>query len=93
MHSFRPLPAALFFTAVLWVCSFPTSAKEFNSVSAEIAQFVRHEYGLAFAPPAHDGLVHCIEVRVVAGQKPAANVAGSPYRVDHRQAYLAPPPE
>ena len=71
---------------------FPASAKEFSSVYAEIAQLVRHEYSLAFAPPARDGLVHTIEVHVAAGQKLAANVAGSPYRVDHRQAYLAPPP-
>jgi hypothetical protein len=71
---------------------FPASAKEFSSVYTEIAQLVRHEYSLAFAPPVRDGLVHSIEVRVVAGQKLAANVSGSPYRVDHRQAYLAPPP-
>ena len=71
---------------------FPTNTKEFNSVFAEIAQLVRHEYSLAFAPPAHDGLVHAIEVRVEAAEKPARNVPGSPYRVDHRRAYLAPPP-
>jgi VWFA-related protein len=71
---------------------FPWNTKEFNSVYAEIAQLVRHEYSLAFAPPAHDGIVHAITVQVVGGQKLAANVAGSPYRVDHRQAYLAPPP-
>jgi Ca-activated chloride channel homolog len=71
---------------------FPTSAKEFSSVYAEIAQLVRHEYNLAFAPPARDGLVHSIEVRVEAAQRQAANAAGSPYRVDHRRAYLAPPP-
>jgi Ca-activated chloride channel homolog len=71
---------------------FPTNAKEFNTVYAEIAQLVRHEYSLAFAPPARDGLVHSIEVHVVAGQKPAANFPGLPYRVDHRQAYVAPPP-
>jgi hypothetical protein len=71
---------------------FTTSAREFHSVDAEIAQLVRHEYSLAFAPPARDGFVHSIEVHVVAGQKLAANVAGSPYHVDHRQAYLAPPP-
>jgi hypothetical protein len=71
---------------------FPWNTKEFNSVYAEIAQLVRHEYSLAFAPPARDGLVHTIEVHVVAGQKPTPNVPGSPYRVDHRQAYLAPPP-
>jgi Ca-activated chloride channel homolog len=70
---------------------FPTNAKEFSSVYVEIAQLVRHEYSLAFAPPAHDGLVHSIEVQVVTAQKPAANASGSPYRVDHRQAYVAPP--
>ena len=71
---------------------FPANTKEFNSVYAEIAQLVRHEYSLAFAPPVRDGLVHAIEVRVEAAQKQAANASGSPYRVDHRQAYLAPPP-
>jgi Ca-activated chloride channel homolog len=71
---------------------FPTNAKEFNSVYTEIAQLVRHEYSLAFAPPARDGLVHAIEVRVNAPQTrtPSAQAVG--YRVDHRQAYLAPPP-
>jgi Ca-activated chloride channel homolog len=71
---------------------FPANAKEFTSVYAEIAQLVRHEYSLAFAPPARDGLVHAIEVRVEAAEKPARNVSGSPYRVDHRRTYLAPPP-
>jgi VWFA-related protein len=71
---------------------FPANGKEFNSVYAEIAQLVRHEYSLAFAPPVRDGLVHAIEVRVEAAQKQAANASSSPYRVDHRQAYLAPPP-
>jgi hypothetical protein len=69
---------------------FPTNAKEFIAVYAEIAQLVRHEYSLAFAPPARDGLVHSIEVRVNVAQKPGANASGSPYRVDHRRAYLAP---
>ena len=72
---------------------FPTNAKEFNSVFAEIAQLVRHEYSLAFAPPAHDGLVHSIEVRVEAERGQAANASGSTCRVDHRRAYLAPPSE
>jgi Ca-activated chloride channel homolog len=70
---------------------FPTTAKEFSSVYAEIAQLVRHEYSLAFAPPVRDGLVHSIEVRVEAPQKPEASASGSAYRVDHRRAYLAPP--
>ena len=58
---------------------------------AGIAQLVGHEYSLAFAPRARDGFVHSIEVHVVAWQKLAANVGGSPYRVDYLQAYLAPP--
>jgi Ca-activated chloride channel homolog len=71
---------------------FPGNAKEFNEVYAEIAQLVRHEYSLAFAPAISDGLVHSIEVRVEGAQKPTANTSGSPYHVDYRQAYLAPAP-
>ena len=67
---------------------FPNSAKDFAAVYAQIAQFVRHEYSLAFAPPAHDGKIHTIEVRVTppAGETPAT------YRIDQRGAYLAPSP-
>jgi len=71
---------------------FPTNTKEFNSVYAEIAQLVRHEYSLAFAPPARDGFVHAIEVRIEASQTKIPNLRVADYRVDHRQAYLAPAP-
>jgi len=67
---------------------FPATEKEFNSAYAEIAQLVRHEYSLAFAPPERDGTVHFIQVRVGTPQAPAPPAAS--YRVDHRQAYLAP---
>jgi VWFA-related protein len=67
---------------------FPTTEKEFKSAYAEIAQLVRHEYGLAFAPPERDGTVHFVQVRVGSPQAPAPLTA--PYRIDHRQAYLAP---
>ena len=67
---------------------FPATEKEFNSAYAEIARLVRHEYSLAFAPPERDGRVHSIEVRIGAPLSPAP-LAG-PYRIDHRQAYLAP---
>ena len=70
---------------------FPATEKEFNSAYAEIAQLVRHEYSLAFAPPTRDGSVHFIQVRVGTPQTPAALAA--PYRIDHRQAYLAPGPK
>jgi len=71
---------------------FPRNAKEFKEVYAQIAQLVRHEYSLAFAPAVRDGLVHSIEVRVEGAQKPTVNTSGSPHYVDYRQAYLAPPP-
>src|SRR5882672_5050054 len=67
---------------------FPATEKEFNSAYAEIAQLVRHEYSLAFGPPERDGTVHFIQVRVGTPQAPAPPAAS--YRVDHRQAYLAP---
>ena len=71
---------------------FPVSSAEFNSVYAEIAQLVRHEYSLAFAPPARDGLVHSVEVRVDIPPTPASNGPAVSYRIDHRHAYLAPLP-
>jgi hypothetical protein len=63
-------------------CYFPSNADEFSRAYAEIAQLVRHEYSIAFAPPATDGQLHSVKVRV---KDPS-------YQVDHRQAYLAPPP-
>src|SRR5882672_2167756 len=66
---------------------FPATEKEFNSAYAEIAQLVRHEYSLAFAPPERDGNVHFIQVRV--GTPQAATPPAVFYRIDHRQAYLA----
>lgn len=59
---------------------FPKTQNDFNRAYAEIAQLIRHEYSLAFTPPAHDGRVHLITVKV----------KGSEQGVDHRQAYLAP---
>jgi len=61
---------------------FPQNADEFNRAYAEIAQLVRHEYSLAFAPPTADGQFHSLKVKA----------KNSSYQVDHRQAYLAPSP-
>jgi VWFA-related protein len=69
---------------------FPKNAKEFASVFSEIAQLVRHEYSLAFAPPVRDGKVHTIAVRVFSSRAATSGHSGGPYRVDHRSAYLAP---
>lgn len=63
---------------------FPASTKDFGAVFAEIAQLIRHEYSLGFVPPAHDGKLHSIDVRITA------SADGAPPRVDHRQAYVAP---
>jgi Ca-activated chloride channel family protein len=68
---------------------FPENAKAFQETYRQIAQFVRHEYSLAFAPPAADGAVHSIEVKVDPG--PSGPKGKAPeYRVDHRKAYVAP---
>ena len=69
---------------------FPANSNELPTVFAHIAQIVRHEFSLAFIPPAHDGTIHSLEVRVTtdSGQSAAAPA----YRVDCRHAYLAPSP-
>jgi Ca-activated chloride channel homolog len=59
---------------------FPQNAAEFNHAYAEIAQLIRHEYSLAFAPPTADAQLHSLKVKM----------KNSSYQVDHRQAYLAP---
>jgi Ca-activated chloride channel homolog len=71
---------------------FPASTKEFGEVYAGIAQLVRHEYSLAIAPPAHDGKVHALEIRVNPAPPSSANSPAPVYHVDHRRAYVAPPP-
>jgi VWFA-related protein len=60
----------------------PRNEKEFDRAYSEIARLVRHEYSIAFSPPLNDGQVHTIQVKVKRFW----------CRVDHRQAYLAPPP-
>jgi Ca-activated chloride channel homolog len=70
---------------------FPENAKAFQETYRQVAQLVRHEYSLAFAPPVADGAVHAIGVKV----GPMAGSARSnppEYRVDHRRAYVAPKP-
>jgi len=64
---------------------FPRTSAEFKTACAEIAQLVRHEYSLSFTPPAHDGAIHAIDVRI---STPGAQL--STFRMDHRGAYLAP---
>jgi Ca-activated chloride channel homolog len=71
---------------------FPESAKAFQETYKQIAELVRHEYSLAFAPPNADGAAHPIEVKVIPGaNKPKDNAAD--YRVSHRRGYVAPKPQ
>ena len=67
---------------------FPENAKAVEKMFRQLAQLLRHEYSMAFAPPAADGKLHTVTVQVApkSGQPP-------PYRVDHRKAYRAPPPQ
>ena len=58
---------------------FPKNLEDFDRAYAEIAQLIRHEYSVAFTPPARDGQIHSIAVKV----------NGFEQGVDHRQAYLA----
>jgi Ca-activated chloride channel homolog len=70
---------------------FPENAKAFQETYQQIAELVRHEYSLAFAPPKPDGVVHAIDVKITP---PTANAKGTApqYIIDHRRAYLAPKP-
>ena len=58
---------------------FARNTKEFNKAYAEIAELLRHEYSLAFAPTVFDGKVHTLRVEVKR----------SGVRIDHRPAYLS----
>ena len=69
---------------------FPANAGDFRAVYAELAQLIRHEYSIAFSPLARDGKLHALAVTIDSPPSSASSTVG--YRVDHRQAYLAPPP-
>jgi len=60
---------------------FARNAKEFSTAYLEIAELLRHEYSLAFAPTIFDAKVHTLRVEV--------SRAGM--RVDHRPGYLSVP--
>ena len=68
---------------------FPMNGKAFEETYREVAQIVRHEYSMAFAPPSADGAVHQIDVKVNPANAPGKGKTPE-YRVDHRKAYQAP---
>lgn len=67
---------------------FPATSADLSAAFAQIAQTVRHEFSLAFAPPVPDGAVHAVEVRV--SEESGSTPAQDTYRVRYRHAYLAP---
>ena len=73
---------------------FPLSEVDFEQVLKDISQLIRHEYSLGFDPPSHDGKLHVIRVTLRSGDAtlPSAPSTAA-YRVDYRQAYVAPGPE
>jgi len=62
---------------------FVSGEREFAGAYAEIADLLRHEYSLAFAPPLLDGKVHELRVEV---RRPRV-------QVEYRPAYLAASPQ
>jgi len=68
---------------------FPMNAKALQETYREVAQIVRHEYSLAFAPPVADGALHKIDVKVESNGNSEKGKAPA-LRVDHRKGYLAP---
>ncbi|HUE43821.1 MAG TPA: VWA domain-containing protein [Candidatus Sulfotelmatobacter sp.] len=74
---------------------FPDNPRDYATMYAQIAQRIRHEYSLAFTPPAHDGKVHNIEVRVTPPDTTTPSAQSTApsaptYNVAARRAYVAP---
>jgi hypothetical protein len=68
---------------------FPENAEAFQETYRQVAQLVRHEYSIAFAPPLQDGAIHNITVKVDPSET-SAKAKELSYQVDHRKAYRAP---
>jgi Ca-activated chloride channel family protein len=70
---------------------FPENEKAIQEIYRQVAELVRNEYSLAFAPPVADGNLHSINVSVnLPAQSPDQKLPD--YRVDHRKSYQAPKP-
>jgi VWFA-related protein len=71
---------------------FPENEKAIQEIYRQVAELVRNEYSLAFAPPASDGNLHSINVKVDLAQQ-TTDAKPSDYRIDHRKSYQAPKPQ
>jgi VWFA-related protein len=70
---------------------FPENTKALKETYRQVAELVRHEYSLAFVPPQPDGAVHSIDVKVDSDNGSGREKSPG-YRIDHRNAYVAPKP-
>lgn len=71
---------------------FPENEKAIQEIYGQVAQLVRNEYSLAFAPPVADGKLHSIDIKVDLPQQ-SSDAKSPEYRVDHRKSYKAPTPD
>lgn len=70
---------------------FPENEKAVQEIYRQVAELVRNEYSLAFAPPIADGNLHSINVKVDLPAQPPDQKSPD-YRIDHRKSYQAPKP-
>jgi Ca-activated chloride channel family protein len=70
---------------------FPENEKAVREIYRQVAELVRNEYSLAFAPPIADGNLHSINVKVDPPAQPPDQKSPD-YRIDHRKSYQAPKP-
>ena len=73
---------------------FPAQDKEFVAIYRRIAEVLRHEYTLGFAPPTLDGKFHSLRLEVFDSKGYPLPIDGDKprYRIFARQTYLAPSP-
>ena len=73
---------------------FPKNDKEFVAIYRRIAEVLRHEYTLGFAPPTLDGKFHSLRLEIfdAKGRPLSTGGAKQRYSIFARQTYLAPSP-
>lgn len=70
---------------------FPQKGSDLPGVFTQVAALLRHQYSLGFRPQ-HDGQFHKIDVQLtnLPGHSIPTHPSQPVYRVNHRQAYIAP---
>lgn len=71
----------------------PKRAEDFEGIYLRVANALRHQYSIGFAPAARDGRYRRIEVQVVDKRgRPLAPGPRARYLIRHRAGYVAPGP-